>query len=101
MASQGPQLSQMTDAEIVGRIKKSDQEGMRALLAKHGQTVLNVLKQRHGPRVAPDAINRAALVVWTDLATKFRDGEGTLLGWFLQIAEHKAVDIRRGEKRSK
>src|SRR5688572_23170301 len=101
MAKQGPTLSHLTDAEIVAKLKASDQEGMRALLVVHGRTVVSILTRRHGPHVANDAMNRAALVIWADMAEKYREGEGTLLGWFLQIANNKAIDIRRGEKHGK
>lgn len=101
MAKSGPTLTHLSDAEIMKRVKALDEDAMRALLARHGQTVIDILTKRHGYHVAAEAMNFTAMLIWTDLSAKYRDGEGTLLGWVLQIASHKALDIIRGEKREK
>lgn len=101
MAKPGPTLTHMSDAEIMKRVKASDEDAMRALLARHGQTVIDILTKRHGYHVAAEAMNDTAMLIWTDLATKYEEGKGSLLAWFLQIANHKALDIIRGEKREK
>lgn len=101
MAKPGPTLTHLSDAEIMKRIKASDEDAMRALLSRHGQTVIDILSKRHGFHVAAEAMNFTAMLIWADLAAKYQEGEGSLLAWFLQIANHKALDIIRGEKREK
>src|SRR5215207_2070770 len=98
MAKVSPLTSDPADAEIIRLLKASDEAGLRALLKVHGQAVLDILKRKHGFHVATDAINRAALLIAMDAGAKYKDGKGTLRGWFLQIAHRKAIDIRRGEK---
>jgi DNA-directed RNA polymerase specialized sigma24 family protein len=101
MADESPTVKKLDDAEIVKKLKASDPEGLRALLEIHGPTVRAALGKRHGYHVAAEALNRAAMLVWVDFATKFTEGMGSLGGWFLRIAQNKAIDIRRGEKRKK
>ena len=101
MAKTGPPLGQLADAEIIRKIKASDEEGMRALLAMHGQAVLDILTRKHGYHVAAEAMNRTAMLIWLEMSAKYTEGKGTLRGWFLQIAHHKALDIRKGENREK
>src|SRR5258706_9658528 len=101
MADEGPTVRKLDDAEIVRKLGASDPEGMCALLEVHGPTVLAVLKKKHGYHVAAEALNRAALLVWVDFAGKYTSGKGSLGGWFLRVAQNKAIDIRRGEKRKK
>jgi DNA-directed RNA polymerase specialized sigma24 family protein len=93
-------VDQVTDAEIIRRIKASDHDGMRALLARHGPTVLAFLVKRHGHHVAAEALNRASLIVWLHAITKYDESrKGSLCGWFMRIAQNKAIDIRRRESR--
>jgi DNA-directed RNA polymerase specialized sigma24 family protein len=101
MAKTSPPLTNLADAEIVKKLKASDEAGLRALLEIHGQAVLDILTKKHGYHVAADAMNRAAMIIWLEMSAKYKDGEGTLRGWFLQIAHRKAIDIRRGEKLEK
>jgi DNA-directed RNA polymerase specialized sigma24 family protein len=101
MADEGPTVRKMDDAEIVRKLKASDPEGMRALLEVHGPTVLANLRKKHGYHVAAEAVNRSALLIWVDFGSKYTEGLGSLGGWFLRIAQNKAIDIRRGETRRK
>lgn len=101
MADEGSTVKRLADAEIVRKLKVSDPEGLRALLEVHGPTSLAALKRRHGYHVAAEALNRAALLVWVDFASKYTEGLGSLGGWFLRIAQNKAIDIRRGETRKR
>lgn len=68
MAKPGPTLTHLSDAEIMKRVKASDEDAMRALLARHGQTVIDILTKRHGYHVAAEAMNDTAILIWTDLS---------------------------------
>jgi DNA-directed RNA polymerase specialized sigma24 family protein len=101
MAETNATLQQLDDAEIMRRIIASEESGMCALLLAHGPKVRGFLTKRHGPHIAAEALNDAALLIFLDASTKYTPGKGSLAGWFLRIAHRKALDIRKGEDRKK
>jgi DNA-directed RNA polymerase specialized sigma24 family protein len=101
MAETNALLQKLDDAEIMRRIKASDEDGLRALLLVHGPKVRGFLTKRHGPHVAAEALNEAALLIFWEASTKYTAGKGSLAGWFMRIAHRKALDIRKGETRKK
>lgn len=101
MADGDPTRMQTDDAKIIEKLQASDPDGLRALLTVHGPVVIEALRRRHGDHVAADAINRAAMLIWVEMSSKYAPGKGTLGGWFLRIAQRKAIDIRRGEQRQR
>jgi DNA-directed RNA polymerase specialized sigma24 family protein len=99
MASSNASLLRLSDADIVSRMKYSDEDGLRALLLVHGPKVRGFLERRHGYHVAAEAINESALLIFVDKINTYNPAKGSLGPWFLRIAHRKAIDIRKGEDR--
>src|SRR4051812_12772055 len=86
-------------ARLMGQRKE---EALRLFLDKYGGKVKGYLMKRYRGILDESEVDQAvldgALNVWCN-ATKFKESDGGLGGWFLVIALRAAIDIIRGERR--
>lgn len=91
----------MEDDEIALQIMDRDQDGLSALLDRHGGRVRGYLRKKLGDRVSyleiDYAVNCGLEKVWNNIE-KFDDRKGELGPWFLQICYNAARDHLRREK---
>ncbi len=84
----------VSDAELLTRIARGDQQALAALYQRHGRVVLAQITLVAGDRAAGEEILQdTMLAVWRGAAS-FR-GESSVRSWLIAIARRQARDRRR------
>ena len=87
------------DADLVSRIRSRDEEALALAYDRHADAVYGSLVRFLGDREsAEDVVQETYLALW-QRAHQFDPRAGTLLGWLLGIARHKAIDRFRAASR--
>jgi len=87
------------DAELISRIRGRDEDALAAVYDRHADAIYGSLVRFLGDREsAEDVVQETYLALW-QRAHQFDPRAGTLLGWLLGIARHKAIDRFRAASR--
>jgi RNA polymerase sigma-70 factor (ECF subfamily) len=87
------------DADLVSRIRGRDEDALALAYDRHADAVYGSLVRFLGDREsAEDVVQETYLALW-QRAYQFDPRAGTLLGWLLGIARHKAIDRFRAASR--
>ena len=87
------------DADLVSRINDRDEEALAVAYDRHADAIYGSLVRFLGDREsAEDVVQETYLALW-QRAHQFDARAGSLLGWLLGIARHKAIDRFRAASR--
>ena len=87
------------DRTLVGRIAGGDETAFELAYDRHGSLLFGSLVRFLGDReAAAEVVQDAFLALWRR-ADSFDSSAGSLPGWLLAIARHRAIDRLRGETR--
>ena len=88
-----------TDAALVARITDRDEEALTLAYDRHADAIYGALVRFLGDREsAEDVVQETYVALW-QRAHQFNPRAGSLLGWLLGIARHKAIDRFRAASR--
>jgi len=88
-----------TDAELMARVAAGDQRAFEAVYDRHAQAVYGAVMRYLGdPGAAEDVVQETYLALWTRSET-YAPEAGSLIGWLLTIARHRAIDLLRAASR--
>ena len=91
--------SEPDDRTLVGRIASGDQVAFELAYDRHGGLLFGSLVRFLGDReAAAEVVQDAFMALWRR-ASGFDPDAGSLPGWLLAIARHRAIDRLRGEAR--
>jgi len=97
MTDDGPATP--SDAQLMARVAAGDQEAFAAVYDRHVRAVYgSVLRYLGDPGAAEDVVQETYLAVWTR-PDSYAAGAGSLIGWLLAIARHRAIDRLRAAAR--
>ena len=90
------------DDDIVLAIMDGQEQGIRALLERHGPKVKGYLNTKYGPLLGQDELefilHGAVAAAWEKI-DHFDESKGELGGWFFTIARNQAIDyFRRADR---
>ena len=84
-----------TDAELMARVVAGDEQAFAALYDRHVHAVYGaVLRYLGDPGAAEDVVQETYLAMWTR-SDSYAAETGSLVGWLLAIARHRAIDRLR------
>jgi RNA polymerase sigma-70 factor, ECF subfamily len=87
------------DPTLVGRIASGDEVAFELAYDRHGGLLFGSLVRFLGDReAAAEVVQDAFMALWRRSST-FDPAMGSLPGWLLSIARHRAIDRLRGEAR--
>jgi RNA polymerase sigma-70 factor (ECF subfamily) len=87
------------DADLVARIHARDEDALALAYDRHADAIYGSLVRFLGDREsAEDVVQETYLALW-QRAHQFDPHAGTLLGWLMGIARHKAIDRFRAASR--
>jgi RNA polymerase sigma-70 factor (ECF subfamily) len=87
------------DRTLVGRIASGDEVAFELAYDRHGGLLFGSLVRFLGDReAAAEVVQDAFMALWRS-ADGYRPDAGSLPGWLLAIARHRAIDRLRGEAR--
>ncbi len=88
-----------TDAELMARVASGDRDAFAAVYDRHAGAVYGaVLRYTRDPRTAEDVVQETYLALWRRPDT-YAASAGSLAGWLLAIARHRAIDRLRAASR--
>ncbi len=88
-----------SDAELMARVAAGDELAFGQLYDRHVRVVYGaVLRYLRDPGSAEDVVQEAFLATWSQ-ATSFSADAGSVVGWLLSIARHRAIDRLRAAAR--
>jgi RNA polymerase sigma-70 factor (ECF subfamily) len=87
------------DRALVGRIASGDEVAFELAYDRHGGLLFGSLVRFLGDREAAAEVVQDAFVTLWRRASSFDPNAGSLPGWLLAIARHRAIDRLRGEGR--
>lgn len=87
------------DRALVGRIASGDESAFELAYDRHGGLIFGSLVRFLGDREAAAEVAQDAFVALWRRASGFDPNAGSLPGWLLAIARHRAIDRIRGEAR--
>lgn len=88
-----------TDAELMARVVAGDESAFAAVYDRHAQAVYGAISRYIGdPGTAEDVVQETYLALWTR-AEVYSPDTGSLIGWLLTIARHRAIDRLRSTAR--
>ena len=91
--------AELSDAELMARVAARDQEAFAQLYDRHVDVVYGtVMRYLRDPGAAEDVVQETWLVMWTRPDSYAADA-GSLIGWLLAIARHRAIDRLRATSR--
>jgi len=87
-----------SDTTILRLLRERDSQGLRMLLARHGDNVRDGIRKALGTMLAinevDEAMNTAAYQAWRSVDT-YDPAKGTLRAWFFVIARNAGREIMR------
>jgi RNA polymerase sigma-70 factor, ECF subfamily len=88
-----------TDAELMARVVAGDDQAFAAVYDRHAQAVYGAISRYIGdPGTAEDVVQETYLAMWTR-SEVYSPETGSLIGWLLTIARHRAIDRLRSAAR--
>jgi len=88
-----------TDAELMARVAAGDEQAFAQLYDRHVHAVYGtVMRYLRDPGAAEDVVQETWLAMWTRPNSYVADA-GSLIGWLLAIARHRAIDRLRAASR--
>ena len=88
-----------TDDELMARVAAGDREAFAAVYDRHAQALYGtVMRFLHDPGAAEDVVQETYLAMWTR-SESYSPEAGSLIGWLLTIARHRAIDRLRAASR--
>ncbi len=98
-APAGDPLPAPTDAELMARVASGDRDAFAAVYDRHAGAVYGaVLRYTRDAGTAEDVVQETYLALWRRPDT-YAAGAGSLAGWLLAIARHRAIDRLRAASR--
>ena len=88
-----------SDDEIFDRLVADDEHALRLMYERFGAAVMHVALAVVGNRADAEDVVQATYVAAWHGRLGYRKDRGSLLGWLLGIARHKAVDTVRARAR--
>jgi RNA polymerase sigma-70 factor, ECF subfamily len=97
--AEGDEAATPTDAELMARVTAGDQRAFAAVYDRHAQAVYGAISRYIGdPGTAEDVVQETYLALWTR-SEVYSPEAGSLIGWLLTIARHRAIDRLRSAAR--
>ena len=88
-----------TDAELMARVVAGDEQAFAAVYDRHAQALYGTaMRFLRDPGAAEDVVQETYLAVWTR-SESYSSEAGSLIGWLLTIARHRAIDRIRAQSR--
>jgi RNA polymerase sigma-70 factor (ECF subfamily) len=88
-----------TDAELMARVTAGDHDAFAAVYDRHAQALYGTaMRFLRDPGAAEDVVQETYLAMWTRSET-YSPEAGSLIGWLLTIARHRAIDRLRATSR--
>ena len=88
-----------TDAELMARVVAGDEQAFAAVYDRHAQALYGTaMRFLRDPGLAEDVVQETYLAVWTR-SESYSPQAGSLIGWLLTIARHRAIDRIRAQSR--
>jgi RNA polymerase sigma-70 factor, ECF subfamily len=88
-----------TDAELMARVAAGDQGAFASVYDRHAPAVYGaVMRYLRDPGAAEDVVQETYLAAWSS-AGVYAPESGSLVGWLLSIARHRAIDRLRASAR--
>jgi RNA polymerase sigma-70 factor, ECF subfamily len=98
-ASTGRGREAAIDAELVHRIRDGSEAAFGQLYDRHAEAVFASAMQTSRDRwIAEEVVQETFLALW-DRADQFDGSRGSLQGWLMAIARHRAIDRLRAAGR--
>jgi RNA polymerase sigma factor (sigma-70 family) len=95
--SPGASRADLDDAGLVELVCKADPDALAVLYQRHGSACYRMARRiTANETLAEDAVQEAFTGLWRDPAA-YTAGQGSVRGWLLGLAHHKAVDLVRRE----
>ncbi len=88
-----------TDAELMASVAAGDQQAFAELYDRHVHAIYGtVMRYLRDPGAAEDVAQETFLAMWTQ-PDSYAAEAGSLVGWLLAIARHRAIDRLRAASR--
>ena len=88
-----------SDAELMSRVAAGDEQAFAAVYDRHAQALYGTaMRFLRDPGAAEDLVQETYLAVWTR-SESYSPEAGSLIGWLLTIARHRAIDRIRAQSR--
>jgi len=95
--SPGASQADQDDAGLVELVGNADPDALAVLYQRHGSACYRMARRiTANETLAEDAVQEAFTGLWRDPAA-YTAGKGSVRGWLLGLAHHKAVDLVRRE----
>jgi RNA polymerase sigma-70 factor, ECF subfamily len=95
----GDAAATASDAELMARVVARDQQAFAQLYDRHVHAVYGtVMRYLRDPGAAEDVVQETWLAMWTR-PDSYAAEAGSLIGWLLAIARHRAIDRLRAASR--
>jgi len=88
-----------SDAELMARVVARDEGAFAQVYDRYVRAIYGTaLRYLRDPGAAEDVVQETYLAMW-DRSESYSPGEGSLVGWLLSIARHRAIDRVRAAAR--
>lgn len=88
-----------TDAVLMARVAAGDEQAFAAVYDRHAQSLHGAVMRYLGDHAAAeDVVQETFLAMWTR-SESYSPEAGSLIGWLLTIARHRAIDRLRATSR--
>jgi RNA polymerase sigma-70 factor, ECF subfamily len=88
-----------TDAVLMARVAAGDEQAFAAVYDRHAQSLHGAVMRYLGDHsAAEDVVQETFLAMWTR-SESYSPEAGSLIGWLLTIARHRAIDRLRATSR--
>jgi len=88
-----------TDAELMARVAAGDEQAFGAVYDRHARALYGtVIRFLRDSGAAEDVVQETYLAMWTR-SESYSPEAGSLIGWLLTIARHRAIDRLREQSR--
>ncbi|GGA55498.1 DNA-directed RNA polymerase sigma-70 factor [Edaphobacter acidisoli] len=90
--------SSETDAALLGRVQKGDEQAMAVLYDRYSKVVYSVaLRVLRDPAAAEDVLQEVFMQVWRN-PTGFEAARGSMGGWLAVVARNRSIDALRRKR---
>ncbi|MDQ3043723.1 MAG: sigma-70 family RNA polymerase sigma factor [Chloroflexota bacterium] len=100
MAAQHPDLSELSDSELIGRVAEGDTLALEALYGRYSRVVYSfALRILGDPQLAEELLQEVFFRAWRQ-GSGFQASRGTFITWLLSITHNMAIDeVRKRQRR--